>query len=106
MSKLKNTCDTYLLSISHLLDVSNAGKKNRNDKDIIKPNVILLYNSRKAEIDLSPTSWCHMQSNEKSIRLYHKLATEVVFNTRSKRIIKNIKKKKTRHPSISRSSSK
>lgn len=49
MSNLKNTCDTYLPSFRHLLDVPKAGKKDGNDKDIIKPNVILLYNSGNPE---------------------------------------------------------
>ncbi|KAL4143907.1 hypothetical protein QTP88_006161 [Uroleucon formosanum] len=81
ISKFKDKRDIYLLSTRHLLGTSITGKKTRNHEDIIKPDVILFYNAGKAGIDLSDQLASYCTPMRKSIRWYHKVATEIILNT-------------------------
>ncbi|KAL4104076.1 hypothetical protein QTP88_019389 [Uroleucon formosanum] len=81
ISKFKDKRDIYLLSTRHLLGTSITEKKTRNHEDIIKPDVILFYNAGKAGIDLSDQLASYCTPMRKSIRWYHKVATEIILNT-------------------------
>ncbi|XP_026819540.1 piggyBac transposable element-derived protein 4-like [Rhopalosiphum maidis] len=60
VSKFKDKRDIHLLSTRHQLNMTNTGKKNRNQEDILKPDIILFYNAGKAGIDISDqlASYC------------------------------------------------
>lgn len=56
--------------------MTNTLKKNRNHEDIFKPD-----NAGKAGIDLSDQLASYCTSMRKSVRWYHKVATEIILNT-------------------------
>lgn len=57
------------------------GKKNRKNEPIIKPKIIIDYNTGKAGIDLSDQLLSYSSPIHKSIRWYHKVATELILGT-------------------------
>lgn len=81
VSKFKDKRDIHLLSTRHQLNMTNTGKKNRNHEDIFKPDSILFYNAGKAGIDLSDQLASYCTPMRKSVRWYHKVATEIILNT-------------------------
>lgn len=75
------------MSTRHKFNIVYTGKKNRQKKSILKPEVILYYNAGKAGIDLSDHLTIYYYSNyystrvKKSVRWYHKVMTEILLNT-------------------------
>jgi len=61
--------------------MTNTGNKNRNHEDIFKPDIILFYNAGKAGTDLSDQLASYCTPMRKSVRWYHKVATEIIINT-------------------------
>ncbi|KAE9536159.1 hypothetical protein AGLY_007382 [Aphis glycines] len=65
----------------HDIEMIDTGKKNRNDEPILKPQIIIDYNSGKAGIDLSDQLSSYNSPIRKSIRWCHKVATEILLGT-------------------------
>jgi len=70
-----------MLSTKHGIEMIDTGKKNRNGVPILKPKIIIEYNSGKARIDLSDQLSSYSSPIRKSIRWYHKVATEILLGT-------------------------
>ncbi|XP_025205105.1 piggyBac transposable element-derived protein 4-like [Melanaphis sacchari] len=81
VSKFKDKRDIFLLSTRYKLDIVDTGKQSRKKENILKPDVILFYNSGKAGIDLSDQLASYSTPVRKSIRWYHKVMTEILLNT-------------------------
>lgn len=81
IAKWKDKREVYILSTYHTLDITNTGKKNRKREDIVKPQSIIDYNSGKAGIDLSDQLSSYSTCVRKSLRWYHKVATELLMGT-------------------------
>jgi len=59
----------------------DTGKKNRKNEAVVKPKIIIDYNAGKAGIDLSDQLSSYSSPVRKSIRWYHKVATEIILGT-------------------------
>jgi len=70
-----------MLSTKHNIDMIDTGKNNKKKESIVKPKIIVDYNSGKAGIDLSDQLSSYSTAVRKSIRWYHKVATEILFGT-------------------------
>lgn len=81
MAKWHDKRDVVMLSTKHGIEMIDTGKKNRNNEPILKPQIIIDYNSEKAGIDLSDQLSNYSSPIRKSIRWYHKVATEVLLGT-------------------------
>ncbi|KAJ8926139.1 hypothetical protein NQ314_021521 [Rhamnusium bicolor] len=79
--KWRDQRDVYGLSTCHTLNKIAIGKKNRKNVDIVKPQFIAYYNMGKADIDLSDQLSSYSTSFRKSLRWYHKTATELLLGT-------------------------
>lgn len=77
VGKWKDKREVYFLSTYHNLDIVNTGKRNRKREEIIKPQCIVDYNTGKAGIDLSDQLSSYSTCVRKSLRWYHKVATEL-----------------------------
>ncbi|KAE9523001.1 hypothetical protein AGLY_016632 [Aphis glycines] len=73
--------DVSMMSTKHNINMVETGKKNRKNESIFKPQIILDYNAGKAGIDLSDQLSSYSSPVRKSIRWYHKVATEVLLGT-------------------------
>ncbi|KAF2902878.1 hypothetical protein ILUMI_03306 [Ignelater luminosus] len=73
--------EVKVLSTHHSLEIVKKGKRNRKQKNIRKPRVILDYSSSKAGIDLSDQLSSYSSPIRKTLRCYHKLAFEFLFGT-------------------------
>lgn len=81
VAKWHDKRDVAMLSTKHGIEMIDTGKKNRNDEPILKPQIIIDYNSGKAGIDLSDQLSSYNSPIRKSIRWYHKVATEILLGT-------------------------
>lgn len=79
--KWKDQRDVLALSTCHTLEIVNTGKKNRKKEDIYKPSLIMDYNKGKSGIDLSDQLSSYSTPVRKSLRWYHKVATEILLGT-------------------------
>lgn len=70
-----------MLSTRHNIDMIDTGKMNKNKENIIKPKIIIDYKYGKSGIDLSNRLSNSNMSVRKSIRWYHKVATEILLGT-------------------------
>lgn len=57
-----------MLSTKHNIDMIDTGKKNKKKESIVKPKIIVDYNSGKAGIDLSDKLSGYSTAVRKSIR--------------------------------------
>lgn len=73
--------DVSMLSTKHTIDMVDTGKKNKKNEPIFKPQIIMDYNAGKAGIDLSDQYSSYNSPIRKSIRWYHKVATEILLGT-------------------------
>ncbi|XP_050064194.1 uncharacterized protein LOC126553041, partial [Aphis gossypii] len=80
MGKWYDKRDVAMLSTKHGIEIIDTGKKNRNDEPILKLQIIIDYNSGKAGIDLSDQLSSYNSPIRKSIRWYHKVATEIILD--------------------------
>lgn len=55
--------------------------KNRKDEDVVKPEMIIQYNSMKGGIDISDQLSSYHSAIRKSIRWYHNVADDLIFGT-------------------------
>ncbi|XP_025418685.1 piggyBac transposable element-derived protein 4-like [Sipha flava] len=69
-----------MMSTKHNINMVETGKKNPKNESIFKPQIILDYNAGKAGIDLSDQLSSYNSPVRKSIRRYHKVATEVLLD--------------------------
>lgn len=81
VAKWKDKRDVFILSTYHNLEIANTGKKNRQREEIYKPQCIIDYNTGKAGIDLSDQLSSYSTCVRKSLRWYHKVATELFMGT-------------------------
>lgn len=81
VAKWHDKRDVTILSTRHTINMVDTGKKNKKNEAIIKPQMIIDYNAGKAGIDLSDQLSSYSTSVRKSIRWYHKVATEILFGT-------------------------
>lgn len=81
VAKWRDKRDVTMLSTRHNITMADTGKKNRNNETIMKPKIIIDYNSGKAGIDLSDQLSSYSSPVRKSIRWYHKVATEILLGT-------------------------
>ncbi|KAF2886413.1 hypothetical protein ILUMI_19761, partial [Ignelater luminosus] len=81
IARWKDKRDVLILSTHHTLEIVNTGKKNRKQEEIFKPQFVVDYNGGKGGIDISDQLSSYSTPVRKSIRWYHKLATEVLFGT-------------------------
>ncbi|XP_008188519.1 piggyBac transposable element-derived protein 4-like [Acyrthosiphon pisum] len=81
VAKWRDKRDVTMLSTKHNIDMIDTGKKNKKKESIVKPKIIVDYNSGKAGIDLSDQLSSYSTAVRKSIRWYHKVATEILFGT-------------------------
>jgi len=68
VAKWHDKRDVAMLSTKHGIEMIDTGKKNRNDEPILKPQIIIDYNSGKAGIDLSDQLPSYNSPIRKSIR--------------------------------------
>lgn len=81
IGKWKDKREVTMLSTRHGIDMIDIGKKNKKKENIVKPEIIIRYNNGKAGIDLSDQLSSYSTSVRKSIRWYHKVATEILLGT-------------------------
>lgn len=81
VAKWRDKRDVTMLSTRHDISMIDTGKKNRKNESIVKPKIIIDYNAGKAGIDLSDQLSSYSSPVRKSIRWYHKVATEVLLGT-------------------------
>jgi len=81
VAKWHDKRDVSMMSTRHNINMVGTGKKNRKNESIFKPQIILDYNAGKAGIDLSDQLSSYSSPVRKSIRWYHKVATEVLLGT-------------------------
>jgi len=81
VAKWHDKRDVAMLSTKHGIEMIDTGKRNRNNVSILKPKIIIDYNSGKAGIDLSDQLSSYSSPIRKSIRWYHKVATEILLGT-------------------------
>jgi len=81
VAKWRDKRDVSMMSTKHNLDLVDTGKKNKNNEPIFKPKIIIDYNKGKAGIDLSDQYSSYSSPIRKSIRWYHKVATEILLGT-------------------------
>ncbi|KAJ8929077.1 hypothetical protein NQ314_018276 [Rhamnusium bicolor] len=81
VTKWKDKGDMRILSTYHNLDIVNIGKKNRRNEEIKKPQCVVDYNAGKTGIDLSDQMSSYSSPVRKSLRWYHKVATELLMGT-------------------------
>ncbi|CAI6351009.1 unnamed protein product [Macrosiphum euphorbiae] len=81
VAKWHDKRDVSMMSTKHNINMVETGKKNRKNEPILKPQIILDYNAGKAGIDLSDQLSSYSSPVRKSIRWYHKVATEVLLGT-------------------------
>jgi len=79
IGKWKDKRDVTMLSTRHDIDMIDTGKKNRSNENVVKPEIIISYNKGKAGIDLSDQLSSYSTAVRKSIRWYHKVATEILL---------------------------
>lgn len=81
VAKWRDKRDVTMLSTRHDISMVDTGKKNRKNESVLKPKIIIDYNAGKAGIDLSDQLSSYSSPVRKSIRWYHKVATEVLLGT-------------------------
>jgi len=81
VAKWRDKRDVTMLSTCHNLNMVDTGKKNRKNEAVVKPKIIIDYNAGKAGIDLSDQLSSYSSPVRKSIRWYHKVATEIILGT-------------------------
>lgn len=81
VAKWRDKRDVTMLSTCHNLNMVDTGKKNRKNEAVVKPIIIIDYNTGKAGIDLSDQLSSYSSPVRKSIRWYHKVATEIILGT-------------------------
>lgn len=81
VAKWRDKRDVTMLSTCHNLNMVDTGKKNRKNEVVVKPKIIIDYNAGKAGIDLSDQLSSYSSPVRKSIRWYHKVATEIILGT-------------------------
>lgn len=79
--KWKDKREVFILTTKHHLDFVPTGRKDRNDVDIYKPTAVMAYNDAKSGIDVSDQLTAYNTSLRKTVRWYHKIATELLIGT-------------------------
>ena len=79
--KWRDKRDVLMISTRHGLQFQETGKKDRANKEIQKPEMIIAYNKAKSGIDVSDQLSSYNTSLKKTIRWYHKVAIEVLAGT-------------------------
>lgn len=73
--------EVLMLSTKHDMSENYTGKKNRNNEEIKKLQMIIDYNKAKQGIDLSDQMASYFTPLRKTIRWYHKIGFEFLLNT-------------------------
>ncbi|XP_022197351.1 piggyBac transposable element-derived protein 4-like [Nilaparvata lugens] len=82
VAKWQDKRDVMYLSTKHGIDMELTGRINRKTRqEITKPAAILEYNKGKQGIDVSDQMASYFSPLRKTIRWYHKVAFEFMFNT-------------------------
>jgi hypothetical protein len=81
VAKWRDKRDVTMLSTHHDISIIDTGKKNRKNESVLKPKLIIDYNAGKTGIDLSDQLSSYSSPVRKSIRWYHKVATEILLGT-------------------------
>ena len=81
VAKWMDKREVLMLSTKHNLTENHTGKKNRNNEEIKKPQMIIDYNTGKQGIDLSDQMASYFSPLRKTIRWYHKIGFEYLLNT-------------------------
>ena len=81
IAKWKSRRDVIMLSTQHDLSMIGTGKKNRQNEEMKKPEIIMSYNKAKQGIDVSDQMASYFTPLRKTIRWYHKIGFEFLLNT-------------------------
>lgn len=76
--KWKDKRDVYLLSTKHNATFSRTVKRG---KEIIKPKIVVDYNSAKSAVDLSDQMIAYSTPLRNTVKWHRKLAVELLLNT-------------------------
>lgn len=81
VGKWKDKREVYFLTTRDKIDMEATGKKDRNRQPIMKPSAIIKYNKAKQGVDISDQMASYFLPLRKTIRWFHKVAFELLFNT-------------------------
>ena len=80
MAKWQSKRDALMLSTKHDLKIVATGKRNRLNKVVMKPEIIICYNKEKQGIDILDQMASYFTPLRKTIRWYHKVAFEFMLS--------------------------
>ncbi|XP_023241131.1 piggyBac transposable element-derived protein 4-like [Centruroides sculpturatus] len=81
VAKWKDKRNELMLSTKHKTEITSTGKRNYKQEEIFKPKTVQDYNIGKTGIDLSDQYSSYSSAVRKSVKLYHKVAMELIFGT-------------------------